>query len=94
MICKLFLRTTALFILRKIRFNSHNFKICQGLEPGAFEQRLSFCECYTRACEEGFNFPSVPIPKYAFGIWAAVIILHQKWYVNFEVLPLEDDTYV
>lgn len=50
-------KSTAHFILQKNKFRPFKFRICQGLRPGDSERRRSFCEWYTRKCQERDNFP-------------------------------------
>jgi len=50
-------KSTAHFILRKQRFHPYKFRVCQGLRPGDEERRRTFCEWYTRKCQDDENFP-------------------------------------
>lgn len=50
-------KSTSQFILTKNKFHPYKFATCQGLRPGDAERRLTFCEWYTRQCQENENFP-------------------------------------
>lgn len=50
-------KSTSSFILRKHRFHPYKFRICQGLRPGDEERRRTFCEWYTRKCQDDEHFP-------------------------------------
>lgn len=50
-------KSTTHFILRKQKLYPYKYRICQGLRTGDFERRRSFCEWYTRKCQENYNFP-------------------------------------
>lgn len=50
-------KSTAHFILTKNDFHPYKIMTCQGLRPGDEERRLTFCEWYTRQCQENENFP-------------------------------------
>lgn len=50
-------KSTAHFILQKQKFHPYKYRICQGLMPGDTERRRTFCEWYTRKCQENEHFP-------------------------------------
>ena len=50
-------KSTAQFILNKHKFHPYKYRICQGLRPGDAERRRTFCEWYTRKCQEFEDFP-------------------------------------
>lgn len=50
-------KSTAHFILKKQKFHPYKYRICQALKPGDEERRRTFCEWYTRKCQEDENFP-------------------------------------
>ena len=51
-------KSTAQFILNKNKFYPYKFRICHGLRPGDDIRRRTFCEWFTRKCQDDENFPS------------------------------------
>ena len=50
-------KSTSHFILQKQSFHPYKYRICKGLRLGDSERRRTFCEWYTRKCQETENFP-------------------------------------
>lgn len=50
-------KSTTHHILKKQKLHPYKYRICQGLRLGDLERRRSFCEWYTRKCQENMNFP-------------------------------------
>lgn len=50
-------KSTAHFILKKNKVKSYKYRICHGLRVGDDEKRRTFCEWFTRRCDEDHNFP-------------------------------------
>lgn len=50
-------KSTAHFILKKNKYHPYKFRICHGLRPGDDARRRTFCEWYTRKCQDDENFP-------------------------------------
>lgn len=44
-------------IVHREEYRPYKFRICRSLLPGDYERRMTFCEWFTRQCDENHNFP-------------------------------------